>query len=98
MKRPSRKAKRRRDAVRVWTQDQATALVPYLKSVVDSLREHTLQAQQSRREARKLEEKPGRLRRDEIIARLKLDIAEAQGALERADAEAENKRKEASAA
>jgi hypothetical protein len=55
--------------VRVWTQDQAAALTPYLKSIVGSLRESKLQAQRSRLEAKRLDEKPGRLGRDEIIAR-----------------------------
>jgi hypothetical protein len=68
MKRPSGKAKKRRNSVQVWTHSQARAIVPYLKSVVESLREHTLQARQYHLSAERLANKPGRPDRTTIIA------------------------------
>jgi hypothetical protein len=79
-KRPSGKAKKRRNAVQVWTSTQARSLVPYLKSVVASLREHTVQARQSHRTAERLANKPGRPDRDTLI-----NQSEARRAADRAD-------------
>lgn len=67
MKKPG-KAKKRRNAVQVWTQSQARALVPYLKSVMASLREAKLAEQQHQRDARQLADRPGRPDRATMIA------------------------------
>jgi hypothetical protein len=68
MKRRSGKAKKRRNAVQVWTHEQARAIVPYLKSVMESLREQALKARQGELTARRLADKPGRPDRSTIIA------------------------------
>jgi hypothetical protein len=68
MKRPSGKAKKRRNAVQVWTDAQARALVPYLKSVVASLREHKLTAQRHHLTTQRLLAQPGRPDRSVLIA------------------------------
>jgi len=68
MKRKPSKAKKRRTAVQIWTYSQARNLVPYLKSVVASLREHKLTEQKQGLTAKRLSERPGRPDRESIIA------------------------------
>ncbi len=67
MKRNS-KGKAREKAIQVWTYEQARGAVPYLTSVVRSLREHTLEALALRRQAQRLAARPGRPDRNDLIA------------------------------
>jgi hypothetical protein len=68
MKRNQKGAKKRRRQIRVWSLEQARAALPYLSSVVRSLREHRLEAVTQHRTATKLANKPGRPDRDTLIA------------------------------
>jgi hypothetical protein len=68
MKRNQKGAKRRRRHIRVWTLEQARAALPYLSSVVRSLREHRLEAVTQHRNAERLAQRPGRPHRDTLIA------------------------------
>ncbi len=81
MKRPSGKARKRRNAVQVWTHSQALAIVPYVKSIMATLREQQLKSQQSHLTARRLAERPGRPSREVLIAQ-----AEARREADQADA------------
>lgn len=63
-----RKARRSRETLRLWSFDQAQAVVPYVGSIVRSLREHTLQIQNLRLRLEGLEELPGRPSRQTLIA------------------------------
>jgi hypothetical protein len=54
-------------ALRLWTYHDATRAVPYLRSVVGSLRELWLEAQSRRRDADILSSRPGRADRDRLI-------------------------------
>ena len=67
MKRNS-KGKAREKTIQVWTYDQARGAVPYLTSVVRSLREHAVKALALQRQARQLAAKPGRPDRNDLIA------------------------------
>jgi len=80
MKRPSGKAKKRRNAVQVWTLSQGRTIVPYLKSVMASLREHKMRSQQQHMTLKRLTDKPGRPDRAQLIAE-----AEARQEAQRAD-------------
>jgi len=62
-----RKARRSRQTLRLWSFDQAQAAVPYLASIVRSLREHTLDIQNLRRRQTNLEDLPGRPNRKTLI-------------------------------
>jgi hypothetical protein len=62
------KGKAREKAIQVWTYDQARGAVPYLTSVVRSLREHALEALALQRQSQRLTAKPGRPDRDDLIA------------------------------
>jgi hypothetical protein len=76
MKRNPNRTKRRRQALQVWTLAQARTALPYLTSVMGSLREHRLEAQAQQRRAKKLAGRPGRPDRDSLIA---LEEARAAG-------------------
>ena len=55
-------------AIRLWTYEQAAKAVPYLRSVVGSLREHWLEALASGRSFDRLANAEGRRTRDRILA------------------------------
>jgi hypothetical protein len=55
-------------ALRLWTYDEAAHAVPYLRSVVGSLREHWLDAQCQRRGGELLAARPGRPDRTRLLA------------------------------
>ena len=59
---------RRRHSLRLWNFDQAQAVVPYVSSIVRSLRERAIQCQALRNEVTQIENKPGRPDRKAIIA------------------------------
>ncbi|HEV3257904.1 MAG TPA: DUF2203 family protein [Gemmataceae bacterium] len=68
MKRNHNREKREQEVIRVWTHAQATAALPYLTSVMQSVRESRLEAVRLRLAARKLADMPGRPDRARIIA------------------------------
>lgn len=60
--------KQARDTLQVWSLNQARAAIPYLSSVLRSMRDHALQALAANHKARHLAAKPGRSSRVELIA------------------------------
>jgi hypothetical protein len=68
MKRNPKSAKSRAEAIQVWTLTQAQAAVPYITSIVRSLREHALEIQKHKLTLEKLTQLSGRPRRDTLIA------------------------------
>ena len=56
-------------AAHLWTYDAALRAVPYLHSVVRSLREQWLQVQSVRRQIQRLDSRPGRPDRQTLIRR-----------------------------
>jgi hypothetical protein len=60
-------AKRRRQTLQTWTQEQARAALPYLASVMQSVREHRLEANAQHSQATNLAALPGRPDRDTLI-------------------------------
>jgi hypothetical protein len=60
--------KQSRDTLQVWSLNQARAAIPYLSSVLRSMREHALQSLAASHKARRLAEKPGRSTRTDLIA------------------------------
>ena len=66
MKRNS-KGKAREKSIQVWTYEQARAAIPYLSSVVRSLREQAVEALALQRQVLRLAGKPGRADRDDLI-------------------------------
>ena len=68
MKRKRRKTKRRLVTIPVWTYAQAKAAVPYLKSIMRSLRTHQIDAQGHDLAVRRLTNRPGRPDRKTLVA------------------------------
>jgi len=66
--------------LRVYTFSEAQDIVPYLTSIVRSLREHALEGLAQRRTVEKIDAKSGRATRDRLIAR-----QEALAAVQRAE-------------
>jgi hypothetical protein len=81
MKRNSKGAKRRRQTVRIWSHEEARTALPYLASIVRSLREHKLEANAQELRARQLANLPGRPDRVTLIA-----LEEARKAAQEAEA------------
>jgi hypothetical protein len=73
---------RRHRYIRVWTCAQAVAVLPYVASILRSLREHRLDALRHHLTAKRLADQPGRPRRDTLIAQ-----EDAVRQADRADAE-----------
>src|SRR5262245_16980002 len=67
MKRQRKNADQPVEEFPVWTFEQAGRAVPYITSVMNSIRDLYLDEQSQRRLARKLEEQPGRPNRGAII-------------------------------
>lgn len=61
-------APRRRHSIPVWTYEQARKAIPYLTSVMQTVREYRIESQQHDRQARRLAALPGRPDRTAIIA------------------------------
>ena len=74
-------AKQSRDTLQVWSLNQARAAIPYLTSVLRSMREHALVALAASHQAKCLARKPGRPSRAELIA-----CQEAEGEARQAEA------------
>jgi hypothetical protein len=68
VKRNSKGAKQQQQTIQVWTYEQARAALPYIASVVRSLREHALEALAQHRLGQRIADRPGRPRRDDLIA------------------------------
>jgi len=68
VKRNRKGSKKRRESIQVWTYDQARRVLPYVGSIMRSLREHSLEAQQHRLAAYRLVKRPGRPDRAAILA------------------------------
>jgi hypothetical protein len=68
MKRNPKSAKPRAEAIQVWTLTQAQAAVPYITSIVRSLREYALDMQRYKLTLEKLNQLSGRPKRDTLIA------------------------------
>jgi hypothetical protein len=89
VKRKPKGAKSRQQTIQVWTYAQAQAAVPYLASIVRSLREYGLEALAARRTAQRLAQKPGRPDRNTLLAQEEAErqAREAEGHLRDAAAE-----------
>src|SRR4051794_12945872 len=79
MKGYPKKAKKERRLIRPWTHARAQAALPYVRSVMQSLRDHYLEAQSQHLCAQRLAERPGRPDRAALIAREDALKAAAQG-------------------
>ena len=62
-----RKRSRPMRAIRLWSYEGAAKAVPYLRSVIGSLREHWLEALSKRRDLDLAAARPGRSTRDELL-------------------------------
>jgi hypothetical protein len=67
MKRRHRNKKRSTRVIRLWTQEEAEKVIPYLRSVMGSLREQWLKVQSAKREAALLSARQHPLKRDQIL-------------------------------
>jgi hypothetical protein len=68
MKRNHKKATRRTQVVKVWTRTEAQQALPLIRSVMQSLREHRLEAQAQHLRAERFKKRPGRPDRNGLIA------------------------------
>jgi hypothetical protein len=68
MSRRQRGARRRRRTLRTWTIRQAEAAIPYIRSIVSSLREHHLDWQARQLDVQRLAARPGQPDRTTLIA------------------------------
>jgi hypothetical protein len=68
MKRDRKTAKRNRHELQVWTYDKARSAIPYILSIVRSLREHAIEIQTRQKEVQRLAELSGRPDRTRMIA------------------------------
>ncbi len=78
----NRQSSKSQQTIQVWTLEQARSLLPYLTSIIDSMREARLDNQAHARRAAKLEALPGRPKRDQILE-IADEKAKAQEAEER---------------
>lgn len=69
MKRRQEKETETARSIRMWTQTEADKAVPYVRSVVGSLREKWLEARNQRLQLERLDAKPGRPNRKTLVAR-----------------------------
>lgn len=86
----NRKAARRQvETVRAWSADEAHKALPYITSVMRSLREHWLESVSRANKAKEIDARPGRPKRDEIIEHEEAlrESREARGRFEEAEGE-----------
>jgi hypothetical protein len=76
----NRQSSKEQQTIQVWTLEQARSLLPYLTSIIDSMREARLESQAHARRAAKLEARHGRPKRDQI-----LEIADEKSKVKEAD-------------
>lgn len=69
MNRNRKGSKRRKQTIQPWTYEQARGVLPYLRSIVRSLREERLNALAENQKAAVLTARPGRPNRATLIAR-----------------------------
>jgi hypothetical protein len=67
VKRNRRESKRQPQTIQVWTYDQAMQVLPYVASIMTSLREHQLEAIRHQLKIDRLNKKDGRPSRAQII-------------------------------
>jgi hypothetical protein len=68
MKRPSRdRSQKDAQVIRLWTYDEAIRAWPYIRSLMNSIREHWLAMYRGKRETALLEGKPGRPDRQTLV-------------------------------
>jgi hypothetical protein len=67
VKRHRNGSRKHRETIQVWTYDQARQVLSYVASIMRSLRDYRLEAQQQRLAARRLAERPGRPDRSAIL-------------------------------
>ncbi len=72
-----KKSRKENRLIQPWTYTRAQSALPYVRSVMHSLREHRLQAQSLDLRARRLADHPGRPNRAALIAREELARAAA---------------------
>jgi hypothetical protein len=68
MTRQPKGTKKRSRSIQVWTYAQAQSALPYINSIVSSLREHALEVLAHRRRLQRLDNKAGRPDRSALIA------------------------------
>jgi Uncharacterized conserved protein (DUF2203) len=61
----------KRKVIRVWTHPEAKRALPYIGSVMNSLREHWLETKKHEAQSRRLERQPGRPERSALLAQEK---------------------------
>ena len=76
----NRQSSKNQQTIQVWTLEQARSLLPYLTSIIDSMREARLESQAHASRAAKLEARHGRPKRDQI-----LEIADEKAKAKEAD-------------
>src|SRR5262249_13322208 len=81
VKRQPKGAKERTQTIQVWPYEQAQAAIPYISSILRSLREHALEALRHYHRAKRIANRPGRPDRTTLIAQ-----QEAEKEAHRADA------------
>src|SRR5207249_11697657 len=62
------RSKKQQESIQVWTYDQARRVLPYVGSIMRSLREHCLEARQYHLSGHRLAARPGRPDRTAILA------------------------------
>ncbi len=67
-----RSAKPGKPQIKLWTHAEVVKALPYVCSILRSLRENALQTNAVQRRLERLDEKPGRLSRTELIAQAEL--------------------------
>jgi hypothetical protein len=67
MNHKNKKSGRKPEVIRVWTYPQAKSALPYITSVMRSLREHWLDAQRHQARAKQLAQQPGRPDRARLL-------------------------------
>jgi hypothetical protein len=68
MDRKHKKRKPKKQVIRVWTYAQAKRALPYVTTIMRSLREHWLDAQRHEVQKQKLDKRPGRPDRATLLA------------------------------
>jgi Uncharacterized conserved protein (DUF2203) len=63
----NRQSSKNQQTIQVWTLEQARSLLPYLTSIIDSMREARLDNLSHTSRAARLEARPGRPKRDQIL-------------------------------
>jgi hypothetical protein len=74
MKRRRQRQKRPIRALRLWTYEDAARSIPYLRSVLRSLREHWLEAQNQRCNRERIERRPGRPDRERLLTGQEVEV------------------------